>query len=110
MDILFLECPKNAHFSECGSDCEPECGLIKNNCLSNGGAKTCVPKCVCNAGYILYDGACISQDYCKLAELVSTCTQQAEFEISSILGGCKKNLMKRENYIPRQTILNTAKS
>ena len=85
MDILFLECPKNAHFSECGSDCEPECGLNQNNCASNSGAKTCVAKCVCNTGYILYGSACISQDYCKLEEISSICTQQAEFKIAAIL-------------------------
>ncbi|XP_069461045.1 alpha-tectorin-like [Ambystoma mexicanum] len=70
------KCPLNMHFSACGSDC-PE------NCAQRGAGITCtaqcVPKCVCNTGYIL-EGPdstnCITRalcDSCKDSSYYTTC-------------------------------------
>ena len=56
------------HFSECGSKCEPECVPNQETCLGE-----CVPKCICDSGYILFEGICIKSDHCRLPTSNSEC-------------------------------------
>ena len=53
----------NAFYNSCGSACgEPKCGEKLNDeelCTDN-----CVAGCNCNAGFIRYNGSCISGEEC----------------------------------------------
>lgn len=56
------ECPENAHWNECGKRCEINfCGVPSLGCT---GDETTEPLCMCDTGFVMSDGFCITPEQC----------------------------------------------
>ncbi|NXI88252.1 ZAN protein, partial [Rhipidura dahli] len=54
-------CPANSHYEPCGTACPATCvdPLAPYNC-----SLPCVESCVCDSGYLLYNGRCVPSQQC----------------------------------------------
>lgn len=58
-----LPCPPNSHYSDCTPPCPPTCAdLFPMFCPQP--PTQCVEGCMCDAGFVLSDGKCVSLSNC----------------------------------------------
>ena len=62
-NIIVKVCAPNMHFSNCGSMCEADCSVLH---MMQKCTEQCVPKCVCDAGFILFEQTCIKTEHCRI--------------------------------------------
>uniref|UniRef100_A0A3Q3BQL9 Fc gamma binding protein n=1 Tax=Haplochromis burtoni TaxID=8153 RepID=A0A3Q3BQL9_HAPBU len=56
-----MNCPRNSHYEDCASPCQPSCPLTGEKQVCSG---TCVETCVCDEGYVLSAGVCVPTKTC----------------------------------------------
>ena len=58
------ECPLNAHWNNCAKRCEINfCGKLPLDCTDD---EITQPLCICDEGYVMSDGNCITEEECTV--------------------------------------------
>ncbi|KAM4652242.1 uncharacterized protein O3C94_014605 [Discoglossus pictus] len=59
-----VTCPSNMHYDPNAAVCQPKCVTISQDLYKCPDSTEVRPQCVCNSGYILYGGCCITWASC----------------------------------------------